>query len=376
MSGRIIQFGTSRFLQAHVALFLHEARQAGQDVGPITIVQASNSRANSGRLSAFGQPDGYPVILRGLEDGRPVERHIAVTSTDRGLSAVQDWAELHSLFRHEAAYVVSNMGDTGYDVPESDRDGRLLGGHVPSSFPGKLTALLHSRWLAGGMPITILPCELLNRNGQVLRDTILDLATGAHAPGAFLAWLRERVIWADTLVDRIVSEALEPAGAIAEPYALWVIEQRPGLVLPCQHPAIQLAEELEPFERLKLHILNLGHTVLADIWQHEHRLQGETVREILADPAIRARLEAVYREEVLPGFTRHGMASEAGTYVATTFDRFLNPFLNHRIADIAQNHRTKVERRIASFLDWVGTSRHATPVLDGVLARSQDKAQA
>ena len=70
MSGRIIQFGTSRFLQAHVDLFVHEARQAGQAAGPITVVQSSGAADRAGRVAAFGQP--YPVIIRGVQEGRAV----------------------------------------------------------------------------------------------------------------------------------------------------------------------------------------------------------------------------------------------------------------------------------------------------------------
>jgi tagaturonate reductase len=33
--------------------------------------------------------------------------------------------------------------------------------------------------------------------------------------------------------------------------------------------------------------------------------------------------------------------------VAVSLDRFLNPFLDHRLADIAQNHRDKKQRRLA-----------------------------
>jgi len=53
-------------------------------------------------------------------------------------------------------------------------------------------------------------------------------------------------------------------------------------------------------------------------------------------------------------------------------DRFRNPFLEHRIADIAQNHAAKVARRIAAFRDWAaeGQGRSpAMPVLEGVIAR-------
>ena len=53
MTRRIIQFGTSRFLQAHVDLFVHEARRSGEDIGPITVVKTSPAGDRDGRISAF-----------------------------------------------------------------------------------------------------------------------------------------------------------------------------------------------------------------------------------------------------------------------------------------------------------------------------------
>lgn len=372
MTGRIIQFGTSRFLQAHVDLFAHEAKQVGQPVGPITVVQASGSGDRAGRVAAFGRPEGYPVIVRGIENGAKIERRIDVLSVDQGLSAARDWEALSALFAGEAEVVVSNMGDAGYDVPASDFGPALLSGGVPLSFPGKLTALLHTRWSTGGRAMTILPCELINRNGEVLKATVLRLAEAAQAPAGFARWIESDVIFADTLVDRIVSQPIEPVGAVAEPYALWAIQRQPGLVLPFSHPSIVLADDLQPFERLKLHILNLGHTVLADLWLRETRAPDETVRAILAEDAVRGRLDGIYADEVLPGFEARGMGEEARAYVATTLDRFLNPFLDHRIADIAQNHAAKIERRIAAFLDWIDgvPGAPATPLLDAVAGRS------
>lgn len=370
MSRRVIQFGTSRFLQAHADLFIHEAREAGQDVGPVAVVQTSGDATRAGRVAAFGAPGGYPVIVRGLENGAPVERRITVTSIDRGLSAATDWDAVTALFVHEAEIVLSNTGDTGYALAEADRGTGWVEAAPPASFPAKLTQLLHRRWQAGGRPLTVLPCELIHRNGRALQDLVLDLAGGAGLPDAFLAWLREGVVFTDTLVDRIVSEPIAPVGAVAEPYALWAIERRPGLVLPCTHPCITVTDDLEPYERLKLHILNLGHTFLAEIWQREARPETETVREILADPAVRPRLDALYRDEVVPGFASRGMEAQARAYVAATLERFLNPSLDHRLADIAQNHAQKVERRVHAFLAWVeATGAHpAAPGLRALAA--------
>ncbi|HSI40169.1 MAG TPA: mannitol dehydrogenase family protein [Xanthobacteraceae bacterium] len=372
MSGCIIQFGTSRFLQAHVDLFVHEAREAGAGIGPITVVQASGSADRAGRVAAFGQPEGFPVLIRGIENGARIDRRVDVRSVSRGLSATSDWAELSNLFATTADFIVSNMGDTGYDIAEADRGPALLAGGVPQCFPGKLAALLYLRWQQGARPLTVLPCELVNRNGRVLKAAVAGLLAQAGAPVAMRAWLDAEVIFADTLVDRIVSQPIEPVGAIAEPYAIWVIERQHGLTVPFAHPCVLMADDLEPFERLKLHILNLGHTVLADIWRSEGRPQGEFVREILADPAVRSRLDAVYAREVVPGFAAHGMEAEARAYVATTYERFLNPFLDHRVADIAQNHAAKVERRVSAFLAWIAgrPGAPATPVLDALVARN------
>ena len=370
MSSRIIQFGTSRFLQAHAAFFVHEARQSGQDIGPITVVQISGSSSRSGRVGAFGNPQGYPVIIRGMSNGQPVDRTVHVTSVDRGLSAVDHWQELSQLFAEDAEFIISNTGETGYKT-WPDEDGFAGGDQVPRSFPAKLAALLVKRWQASGRPLVILPCELMTGNGRVLKQTVSDCAKQNGVAPTFFKWLDAHVAFAETLVDRIVSEPIEPIGAVAEPYALWAIKRAPGVRLPCTHESIVLTDDLEPYERLKLHILNLGHTFLAEIWQREGRPTDETVRVILADASIRARLDALYQNEVLPGFAANGAGDEARTYVATTLERFLNPFLDHRIADIAQHHPEKVARRIHAFLAWAEKAGSApeAPMLRQIAAR-------
>jgi tagaturonate reductase len=363
-AARILQFGTSRFLQAHVDLFVHEAGDAGQEIGPITVVKTTTGGARDGRVRAFGDPSGFPVIIRGLVDGVPVERTVTVRSVVRGLSAHEDWPEVRRIFAVETEIVVCNTGDNGYTVgPEDDRQPPLNA--VGHSFPAKLLMLLLGRYESGAAPLTVLPCELVSGNGRTLRRVLAQLAERWALPAAFTDWMAHDVVIADTLVDRIVSAPIEPVGAVAEPYALWAIQRCPGLNLPLQHPDIVLTDTLEPYERLKLHILNLGHTFLADIWHRESRRPDETVREIMSDPVARSRLANVYETEVLPGFAARGMAAQAERYVPTTLERFSNPFLDHRISDIWQNHATKVERRVQAFLEWSGR-RDQSPILQGL----------
>ncbi len=343
----ILQFGTSRFLQAHADLFVGEALLRGEALGPITVVQTTGSPERAGRLAALAAPGGYPVIIRGRKDGRDIDSEQRVTSIARTLSTATDWGAVIAVFRDEAEVVISNTGDTGYRVDPDD-----LARAVPTSFPGKLLALLHARFSANGKALTILPCELVARNGDVLKRIVLELQADRYPESGFRDWLSDRVIWANTLVDRIVSEPIEPAGAVAEPYALWAIEKQPGLTVPCTHPSILVVDDLTPYEKLKLHILNLGHTVLADIWMKESRPAGETVKAMLADENVRQRLLSLYRDEVVPGFAAKGLGAQAEAYVAETLERFDNPFLNHRLSDIANHHAEKLVRRIIDFHAW------------------------
>lgn len=356
----ILQFGTSRFLQAHADLFFSEATPPRA----VTVVQSSGDPARAGRLAALAAPGGYPVLIRGLQDGKPHDAEIRVTSVRRTLSTATDWAELTRVFCDEAEILISNTGDAGYQPQPADLD------PVPGqsmSFPAKLAHLLAARFRSGGRPLLVMPMELVPGNGGVLKTRVLEIVRGNGSDPGLADWIAA-LPFANSLVDRIVSEPLEPAGAVAEPYALWAIAAADGVTLPCNHPAVQLFAKLEEVERLKLHILNLGHTALADFWRGNGARKGALVRELMDGPEGAALL-ALYEAEVLPGFAYKGRLAEAQAYLATTLDRFRNPFLDHRIEDIAQNHAQKVERRIVAFLRWVGPKSPAMPQLQAIVER-------
>ncbi|XAH21570.1 mannitol dehydrogenase family protein [Xylophilus sp. GW821-FHT01B05] len=356
MAQPILQFGTSRFLQAHVDLFISDALQglhgAGNALGGITLVQTTDRSDGAARIAALAQGAGYPVRIRGLAGGERIDRSVQCTAVREALQASAHWPALRSAVAHEVQVIVSNTADRGYLTDARDGPAALAEGSAPPhSFPAKLLVLLHGRWRAQPQaPLTLLPCELVERNGDVLRDLVVGLARQWGLDAAFATWLGTHCVWANSLVDRIVSEALEPVGAVAEPYAVWVIERQPRMLLPCTHPAIVLTDDLAAHERLKLFLLNAGHTYLAERWLQEGRAPGETVREAMADAALRSGLEALWAEEILPVFSAIGARPQADAYLVDVRERFENPFLDHRIADIAQNHAQKKQRRFGPVL--------------------------
>lgn len=346
MAFPILQFGTSRFLQAHFDLFVAQGFAEGDGRGKVAVVQTTASADSARRLAFFNSGLPYKIHVRGLANKAVIDEWIEVASIGRGVDANADWGALERLFVEDARWIVSNTGDRGYELHEEDR----LDGPVPRSFPAKLTKLLHARFLAGRAAPTLFPCELIEANGDRLRALVLEVAHAWNLAENFRRWAAEDCLWINSLVDRIVSEPLEPAGAVAEPYALWAVERRPGLVMPCRHPCVVLTDDLKPYERLKLFILNLGHTYLAEGWAARGGAPTETVRALLADPAILADLNDLYDREVQPVFQAIGLGQEARTYRESVIERFRNPFLDHYLADIFTNHAAKKQRRFAGLI--------------------------
>ncbi|MCL7998092.1 mannitol dehydrogenase family protein [Brucella sp. 21LCYQ03] len=347
----ILQFGTSRFLLGHVDFFISEALAKGDAIGTIAIVQTTSNPESARRIAALNNGEGYPVIIRGLRDGKPVDEKHQAKSVSAAYSAHTDWQVIRDLAT-TVQVILSNTGDKGFELDAAD-DVSLLSeiDRLPKSFPAKLLVLLHNRWqINPDAPLSIFPCELISRNGDKLRSIVLDLAESWSLPKAFTRWIESNCVFANSLVDRIVSEPIDPVGAIAEPYAIWVIEQTDGLTLPCTHPDIVLTDDLASYERLKLYLLNLGHTFIAEQWLNGNRPKDEIVLEAMSDETIRNELEALWREEVLPVFAADGLGEQAAAYVNTVRERFLNPFLKHRIADIATNHEEKKQRRFVPII--------------------------
>ena len=337
----IIQFGTSRFLQAHADLFIAEALPKGQAIGKVTVVETTGSPGSLRRVAAFNEMADYPVRIRGIEDGAVVDREVRVDSVARGISANRDWDALEALFVDEAEAILSNTADRGYELfPEDTAEVK-----IPRSFPAKLTRLLHARWRHAARPLDIFACELISDNGRVLRDTVSGIARSWQLESDFVKWLENECRWPCSLVDRIVSRPLDPIGAEAEPYALWAIEKLDGLEPPCVHEAIKVTDDLKRYERLKLLLLNGGHTFLAERWLADGRPADEMVREAIADPALARELAGFYDEEVLPVFAAIGLGAEAEAYRQEVLERFSNPFLDHRLSEIAGNHAAKKTRR-------------------------------
>lgn len=358
---RAVMFGTGAFLRGFVGFFLDEARRAGRFPGRVVAVGSTGS----GRAEQLNRQDGlYTLVARGLVDGEPREEHRVVGSLARALPATEAWDEVLDLARSPAlGLVFSNTTEVGIVLdPDDARDLR-----PPRSFPGKLTAFLLERArtfdFAPERGVVVLPCELVEDNGDRLRGIVMELAGRWGIQADFGRWLRDAVLFCNTLVDRIVPGAPPDADRLAaelgfrdsmltmcEPYRLFVVEgddaTRARLRFAGADEHVVVTTDLTPWRRRKVRILNGGHTITVPL----ALLCGlETVADAVAHPAVGAFARHVMVDEIAGGPDDPA----AGRYALEVLERFANPFIRHRLTDITLQQTMKMRTRVVpSVLAW------------------------
>ncbi len=366
----VLQFGSGRFLRAFADLFIHEARQSGQAIGRVVAVQSTGT----GRARLFNDQNGrYRVHVRGIRDGRRIDKSVEVESVSRALSAREDWDAVLAVGRDPSTeYILSNTSETGYDVTESERlDGAPPDGSPPGSFPGKLLGVLLARYENGGAPVTVIPCELIDDNASALRRLVGTLARRRRLGDGFLDWMEDRVVWLHTLVDRITVEPPpgfpNPHGdgllALTEPFAFWALEDRPGAAPFIEHPAVVRTKDVRPYALRKVRVLNGAHTALVC---RAMPLGIQTVREAVDHVETGPWLRDLMLEEIVPALPDE--VEDAPAFALACLERFRNPFLDHRLESIAVAHETKVKMRLAPTCEaYVEKFERKPPLLSALL---------
>ncbi|MBO7745926.1 tagaturonate reductase [Paenibacillus sp. MWE-103] len=377
---KVLQFGEGNFLRGFVDWMVQRCNAQGLFGGGVAVTQPRPAgKPNLEKLKA--QRGAYTLLVRGLQDGRKVEEREIVSVFARMIDPYEEWDAFLALADSpELEFVVSNTTEAGLAYQQAEWNP----GAPVASFPGKLTVFLYRRFVTfAGDPergLVHLPCELLERNGDLLLNIVLRHADDWRLSEAFKRWVRASNRFVNTLVDRIVTgypreEAdglfaawgySDPLLATAEPYHLWAIQATDGLEsrLPLAQAGLNVrwVEDLTPYQLLKVRILNGAHTMMATLGLADGLSE---VREAMEHPAWGEVWERALRDEVLPGLPLP--RAEADAYVSGTLDRFRNPYIRHRLTDIAMNSLSKWRTRLLPSLKAYAQAEGSIPV---VIARS------
>ncbi|MBO5439219.1 MAG: tagaturonate reductase, partial [Clostridia bacterium] len=223
-----------------------------------------------------------------------------------------------------------------------------------SSFPAKLTQLLVKRFELGLSGFVFLPCELIDKNGERLKECILKYADLWDLGADFKGWIEKENIFCSTLVDRINTgyprdEKIDLGYEdkmlnTSEYFHLWVISGYSGLFneLPFDKCGLNVivTEDLERYRTRKVRILNGSHTSMIP---YALLCGVETVGDCLKDETISAHLKKC-QEEIVASLDMD--KSEALEYANSVMERFANPYIKHMCQSIALNSVSKFKVRV------------------------------
>lgn len=354
---RVLQFGEGNFLRAFVDAMIHELNKNNLFNGQVVVVQP----IKDGLSAKINEQDGiYTLILRGLEDDKPFEKKEIISSISRCLSPYTDWdSYLKCAEDPQIEFIVSNTTEAGITFNKNDRPDD----QPPASFPGKLTAFLYHRFehfaAAPGKGMSIIPCELIDRNGDTLKKTILATADNWKLPAEFKRWVEDSNLFVNTLVDRVVTgypkdeiEAITAALGYedalidtGELFHLWVIEGPKELEekLPFAKTGLDVifTNDMAPYRTRKVRILNGAHTASIPAAY----LYGlETVGEMMDHDVLGKYVRNTIFKEIIPSINleKNMLTDFAQSVVA----RFKNPFIKHYLLSILLNSSSKFKTRV------------------------------
>lgn len=351
---RVIQFGEGGFLRGFVDWILQKVNAVSDFDGSVVVVQP----IEKGMCDLLNKNDCcYTHIIRGVEG---VEKSI-IDVISRTVKPYDDYeAYLNLATQPELRFVVSNTTESGIVFNGEDK----MENAPNVTFPAKVTLLLKRRYELGLSGFIFLPCELIDRNGDVLKKCILEYIKIWNLGDEFKAWVENENVFTSTLVDRINTgypkdEKIDlgyddPMVNTSEYFHLWVIETDYDLEkeIPFSKANLNVIvtkDKLEMYRTRKVRILNGAHTSLVPY----ALLSGfDTVKSCMDDEKMSAHLKKCVFEEIIP--TLDLPKDELVAYANDVLTRFSNPYIKHYLSSIALNSVSKFKVRVLpSILEYI-----------------------
>ena len=343
---KVLQFGEGGFLRGFVDWMLQKLNDQGLWNGSVAVVQP----IEKGLCELLDEQNGvFTHIIRGAEG---VETSV-VDVIDSTVQPYKDFLAYLKLAENpELRFIVSNTTEAGITFNENDK----ITDTPPKSFPAKLTLFLKKRFELGLGGFIFLPCELIDRNGDNLKKTVLQYAELWGLGDGFVNWVNNENVFCNTLVDRINTgypkeevidlEYEDKLVNTSEFFHLWVIETAYDLEseLPFSKAGLNVIvtkDALERYRTRKVRILNGAHTSMVCY----ALLSGlETVKDCMDDEGMYEFLKTCLFKEIIP--TLDLPEAELLDYANNVLTRFANPYIKHYLSSIVLNSVSKFKVRV------------------------------
>jgi len=354
---KILQFGGGNFLRAYADWMIDILNENTKFNGDVLLIKPTQN----GTYNSLRQQDGlYHILIKGIKTGQEFSETHLIKCIQKIINPYVEWETyLNSAKIPSIRFIISNTTESGikFNPKDSPED------KPPREFPAKLTQWLFTRFqFFNGDPdkgCLFLPCELIENNGSILKDCILQNAIHLNLHSSFKNWINDSCHFSNTLVDRIVTgfpkenqqevfdkiNYQDKLAVEAEPYHLLVIEGSSIFQeeLPFHNTNLNVVftDNLKPFREIKVRILNGVHTSMVPVAY----LAGlRTVQEAIDDPKIGMYIKNLISENIIP--TLDFPRDQLDKYSDDILDRFKNPFIKHQLIDISLNSISKFKTRL------------------------------
>ncbi|EKQ57063.1 MULTISPECIES: tagaturonate reductase [unclassified Clostridium] len=353
---KVLQFGEGNFLRAFVDWQIDKMNEEADFNGSVVVVQPQAG----GLVHKLNEQDSlFTLYLQGVQNGKAIKTHKIINSISRGVNPYTDYNEYLKIAENpELRFIVSNTTEAGIAFDENDK----LNEGCQKSFPGKLTAFLFNRFKIfngdNNRGFIIIPCELIDRNGEKLKEIILKYAETWNLGQAFVDWVHTANTFCCSLVDRIVPgyprDTIDEVRAelgydddlvdVGEIFHLWVIEGPQSLKdeLPIEKAGlnVKVVDDMTPYRTRKVRILNGPHTAMVPVAY----LYGlETVREAVDHEVIGKYVHDLIYDEIIE--TLDLPHEELVEFADAIIERFQNPYVKHYLMSISLNSLSKYKTR-------------------------------
>jgi mannitol 2-dehydrogenase len=378
----IVHFGVGGFHRSHLAMYLDQLMNAGQalDWGICGVGLLPADRRMSEVMRA--QDNLYTLVLKGADGtwqprviGSIVDYLFAPDDPEAVLARLASaTTKLVSLTITEGGYNIDLTGRFVVDAPAVVAD--LTSGAAPTTVFGFIVEALARRRARGLAPFSVMSCDNIQGNGHVAEQVITAFARLRDPELA--EWISQTVDFPNSMVDRITpattdadrTEITRRFGiedewpVLCEPFTQWVLEDtfaagRP----PFEAVGVQLVKDVEPYELMKLRLLNAGHQVLA----YAGYLCGyRLVHEAAQDPLITDLLLSYLSEEAVPTLLPVP-GIDLPQYCQELIERFSNPEVADTVARLCGHTSDLIPKFLLPVLrrqlDLGGPIEQATTVL-------------
>ena len=355
---KIIQFGEGNFIRAFIDWIIYKMNKQNIYSGSVVAIQPTPHGKVVGKLNA--QDGLFTTILRGIENGKKVDNREIINTISRGINPYTNWQDVLACAQNpDIEIVFSNTTEAGLKYNPDDTQQM----NPPLSYPAKLTLYLYHRYQyfkgAADKGMYIIPCELLENNGVLLKNLILKYIKQWNLPAEFKTWIEQNNKFYNTLVDRVVSgypkdeidKLTTELGyedtliACGEPFLFFAIEGDKALndKLPLLNSGLNivLEDDIAKYRLRKVRILNGGHT--ADV--PATFLAGlDTVTQMMDDNITGKFTRQTIKDVILPSISldKHMLTD----FADATIERFQNPFIKHYLQSILLNCTDKFKVRV------------------------------